>query len=85
MPSSLQAADYSATLQYLKAVEDVGSTEPAAHIGRLRSTSLNDIYVKNGRIREDGTMVHDMYLLRVKSRRNPNATGTSMSPLPRFG
>ncbi|TCV58087.1 substrate-binding family protein [Neorhizobium sp. R1-B] len=66
MPSSLQAADYSATLQYLKAVEDVGSTEPAALIGRLRSTSLNDMYVKNGRIREDGTMVHDMYLLRVK-------------------
>ncbi len=67
MPSSLQAADYSATLQYLKAVESAGSTEPDAVIARLRSTTLNDMFVKGGRIREDGTMLHDMYLLRVKA------------------
>jgi branched-chain amino acid transport system substrate-binding protein len=54
------------SLQYLKAVEAVGTTDPDAVIARLRSGTLNDMYVKNGRIRKDGTMLHDMYLLRVK-------------------
>jgi branched-chain amino acid transport system substrate-binding protein len=67
MPSSLQAADYSAATQYLQAVAAVGSTEPQAVIKQLRRATLNDMYVKNGRIREDGTMLHDMYLLRVKT------------------
>lgn len=66
MPSSLQAADYSAATQFLKAVEAVGSTDPQAVVGHLRGTSLSDPYVRNGRVREDGTMLHDIYLLRVK-------------------
>ncbi len=68
MPSSLQAADYSAALQYLKAVAAVGSTDPDAVIRHLRSVTLSDMYVKEGRIRADGTMLHDVHLLRVKSR-----------------
>ena len=67
MPSSLHAADYSAATQYLKAVAAVGSTEPGAIISYLRSATLNDMYVKNGRVRDDGTMLHDMYLLQVKT------------------
>ncbi len=67
MPSSLQAADYSAALQFLKAVEAVGSADPTAVIGHLREATLNDMYVRNGRIREDGTMLHDIHLLRVKT------------------
>jgi branched-chain amino acid transport system substrate-binding protein len=63
----LQAADYSAATQYLKAVAAVGNTEPAAVIRQLRGTILDDMYVKNGRIRADGTMMHDIYLLRVKA------------------
>ncbi|MGJ7526034.1 ABC transporter substrate-binding protein [Variovorax sp. GB1P17] len=66
MPSSLQAADYSAALQYLKAVAATNSTDPVAVLTYLRKATLNDMYVKDGRIREDGTMLHDMYLLRVK-------------------
>jgi len=66
MPSSLQAADYSAALQYLKAVAAVNSTEPGIVLAHLRRTTFDDIYVRNGRLREDGTMLHDMYLLRVK-------------------
>lgn len=61
MPSSLLAADYSAALQYLKTVAAVGSTETDAVMRHLRSATLNDIYVKNGRIRGDGTMLHDTY------------------------
>jgi branched-chain amino acid transport system substrate-binding protein len=67
MPSSLQAADYSAAFQYLQAVDAVGSTDPEAVIDHLRRAPLNDMYVTNGRIRDDGTMLHDIYLLRVKA------------------
>jgi branched-chain amino acid transport system substrate-binding protein len=66
MPSSLQAADYSAALQYLKAAAAVASTEPEAVVRYLREATLDDMYVTGGRIREDGTMLHDLYLLRVK-------------------
>lgn len=67
MPSSLQAADYSAATQYLRAVEAAGSTDPEAVVRHLRGATLNDMYVRNGRIRDDGTMLHDIYLLRVKA------------------
>jgi len=67
MPSSLQAADYSAVTQYLRAVGATGGTDAKAVIGHLRGATLNDVYVRNGRIRADGTMLHDMYLLRVKA------------------
>lgn len=67
MPSSLQAADYSAALQYLKAIAAVGTTESDPVIRHLRNTTLSDIYLRNAHLREDGTLLHDMYLLRVKA------------------
>lgn len=67
MPSSLQAADYSAALQYLTAVKAVGSADADEVLSQLRQTTINDVYAKNGRIRDNGLMTHDMYLLRVKS------------------
>ena len=67
MPSSLQAADYSATLQYLKAVKALGSDDSDKVLDYLRKTKINDMYAKGGTIRPDGTMEHDMYLLQVKS------------------
>ncbi|RWH72886.1 ABC transporter substrate-binding protein [Mesorhizobium sp.] len=67
MPSSLQAADYSAALQFLKAVDAVGGADPQAVVQQLRGATLNDEYVRDGRIRDDGTMLHDIYLLRVKA------------------
>ena len=67
MPSSLQAADYSAATQYLRAVAATEGTDANAVIGHLRGARLNDRYVRNGRIRADGTMFHDMFLLRVKA------------------
>jgi len=66
MPSSLQAADYSAVKQYLQTVKEIGSTDPDAVTGALRSRVLDDMYVKSGRIREDGMMLHEMYLLKIK-------------------
>jgi branched-chain amino acid transport system substrate-binding protein len=67
MPSSLQVADYSAALQYLKAVAAAGSADADAVLQQMRRMRISDVFVKNGYIRDDGRMVHDMYLLQVKS------------------
>jgi branched-chain amino acid transport system substrate-binding protein len=63
----VQAGTYSATLQYLKAVQALGTDDADAVRKKLRETSLNDAFVKNGRIRQDGRMVHDFYLFEVKA------------------
>jgi branched-chain amino acid transport system substrate-binding protein len=66
MPSSLQAADYSSTTQYLMAVKATGTDDPDKIMAYLRKTKINDMYAKNGYIREDGSMIHEMYLMQVK-------------------
>jgi len=67
MPSSVQAADYSATLQYLMAVKATGTDDADKILAYMRKTKINDMYAKGGFIRDDGRMVHDMYLMQVKS------------------
>ena len=67
MPSSLQAADYSATLQYLTAVKATGTDDPDKVLAQMKKTKINDIYAKGGWIRDDGSMIHDMYLMQVKA------------------
>ncbi len=66
MPSSLQAADYSATTNYLKAVEAAGTTDGDKVMSTLKSMKIDDFYNK-GQIRADGRMIHDMYLFEVKT------------------
>ncbi len=66
MPSSLQAADYSATMDYLNAVKAVGSTDTDKVMAQLHKQKIDDFYAK-GYVREDGSMIHDMYLFQVKS------------------
>ena len=67
MPSSLQAGDYSAALQYLTAAKAIGSDDGDKVLDHLRKAKLNDMFAKNGYIRGDGRMVHDMYLMQVKT------------------
>jgi branched-chain amino acid transport system substrate-binding protein len=67
MPSSLQAADYSATLTYLNAVKATGSDDTDKVMAQMRKTKINDMYAKNGVLRGDGSMIHDMYLMQVKT------------------
>ncbi len=67
MPSSIQAADYSVTLNYLLAVKATGSDDADKVLAHMRSTKVNDVFAKGGYIRPDGRMVHDMYLMQVKS------------------
>ncbi len=66
MPNMTQAGIYSATTHYLKAVEASGTDATAAVMEKMRSAPINDFFVKNGKIREDGRMVHEMYLYEVK-------------------
>jgi branched-chain amino acid transport system substrate-binding protein len=66
MPSFDQAAVYSATLTYLKAVEASGTDDADAVMATLKKTKINDVFTKGGYIRVDGRMVHDMYLMQVK-------------------
>ena len=66
MPSSLQAADYSATTNYLKAVEAAGTLDGDKVMATLKSMKIDDFYNK-GQIRADGRMIHDMYLYEVKT------------------
>ncbi len=67
MPSSLQAGDYSAALTYLAAVKATGSDDADKVLAQMRKTKINDVFTKGGYIRDDGTMVHDMYLMQVKT------------------
>ena len=66
MPSSLQAADYSAAANYLKAVQTAGTTDADKVMSTLKTMKFDDFYGK-GQIRADGRMIHDMYLFQVKS------------------
>jgi len=65
-PSMLQAADYSAATNYLNAVKAVGGDDADKVMAYLKKTKINDMFTKNGEIRPDGRMVHDMYLMQVK-------------------
>ena len=65
MPSSLQAADYSAATNYLKAVQTAGTTDADKVMSTMKTMKIDDFYNK-GQIRADGRMIHDMYLFEVK-------------------
>lgn len=67
MPTMMQAGMYSAALHYLAAVEATKTDETKTVIARMKATPVNDVFATNGRIRDDGQMVHDMYLMQVKT------------------
>ena len=67
MPTEVQAADYSATMTYLKAVQAAKTTDADKVMEQLKKTPINDFYAKGGVIRPDGRMVHEMYLMQVKA------------------
>jgi branched-chain amino acid transport system substrate-binding protein len=65
-PTSAQAGVYSSIMHYLQAVKAAGTTDSAAVMKIMKDTPINDMFARNGRIRDDGRMVHDMYLFEVK-------------------
>ncbi|MHC2624598.1 branched-chain amino acid transport system substrate-binding protein [Bradyrhizobium huanghuaihaiense] len=66
MPTMNQAATYSATLHYLKAVQAAGTKDTKTVMAKMRELPVKDAFTDNGTLREDGRMVHSMYLFQVK-------------------
>jgi len=66
MPTMGDAGDYSSTLHYLKAVQAAGTDDTATVMAKMREMPINDMFAKNGKLRADGRMVHDMYVYQVK-------------------
>ncbi len=66
-PTVLHAADYSATMHYLNAVKALGTDDGTKVVEKMRATVVNDMFATKGTIRPDGRMVHDMYLMQVKT------------------
>ena len=65
MPTEIQAADYSATMNYLKAVEAAKTVDADKVMATWRGMKMNDFF-GSGQLRPDGRYVHDMYLMEVK-------------------
>src|ERR1700726_3144588 len=66
-PTMDQAGIYSATMTYLKAVKAVGATDSDKVMAELKRMKINDMFATGGYIRADGVMIHDMYVMQVKS------------------
>ncbi|WP_367065638.1 ABC transporter substrate-binding protein [Oryzisolibacter sp. LB2S] len=72
-PTEIQAADYSATMNYLKAVQAAGTTDADKVMETWRGMKMDDFFAK-GQIRPDGRYVHDMYLVQVKAPKESKGT-----------
>jgi branched-chain amino acid transport system substrate-binding protein len=66
-PSDFQAGTYSAVRSYLLGVQAANSLDPKAVIAKMREMKVDDAFTDNGVLRPDGRMVHDLYLLQVKT------------------
>jgi branched-chain amino acid transport system substrate-binding protein len=67
MPTMVQAGVYSSIMHYLAAIKAAGTDEAKAVVAKMKEMPVNDFFAQNGRIRADGRMVHDMYLVQVKT------------------
>ncbi len=67
MPSMLQAGVYGSVLHYLKAVKAAGTDDADKVAAAMRSMAINDAFTENAKIREDGRVLRDMYLAKVKT------------------
>jgi branched-chain amino acid transport system substrate-binding protein len=66
-PTMIQAGTYGATLHYLKAVKAAGTDEAKAVMAKMKEMPINDFMTTNGRIREDGRVIRNMYLMQAKT------------------
>ncbi|MBF0391568.1 MAG: ABC transporter substrate-binding protein [Alphaproteobacteria bacterium] len=66
MPTMIHAGVYSSVMQYLKAIDAAGTDDGVAVSAKLREMPVKDFFAKDGKVRADGRMIHDMYLAQVK-------------------
>jgi branched-chain amino acid transport system substrate-binding protein len=67
MPTMWQAGVYSSVMNYLNAVKDSGTDDPLKVAARMREKPIDDFFARHGRLREDNLMVHDLFLVQVKT------------------
>src|SRR5260221_14183897 len=75
----VQAGVYGAVTHYLKAIEAAKSDEGKAVVAKMREIPINDFMTKNGKLREDGRVMRDMYLFQVRRRAIPSISTTTTS------
>lgn len=66
MPTMIQTGVYGSVLHYLKAIKAAGTDDPAKVMAKMRELPIEDTFVHGGKLREDGRVIRDMYLARVK-------------------
>jgi branched-chain amino acid transport system substrate-binding protein len=66
MPTMWQAGVYSSVINYLNAVKESGTDDPLTVAARMREKPIEDFFARNGRLRDDNLMVHDLMLVQVK-------------------
>jgi len=66
MPTMRQAGVYSSVIHYLKAIQAAGTDDPLNVTAKMREMPVEDFFSRNGHLREDGLMVHDLMLVQVK-------------------
>jgi branched-chain amino acid transport system substrate-binding protein len=67
MPTQAQASVYSAVHHYIDSIAAAGTDEAKAVMAKMRELPVNDFYARNGHLRQDGRLVHDMYFAQVKT------------------
>jgi len=72
MPTMWQAGVYSSVTQYLQAIKATGTDDPLKVAAKMREAPIDDVFARNGRLREDGLMVHDLMLVQVKAPEESN-------------
>jgi branched-chain amino acid transport system substrate-binding protein len=65
-PSAVQAGTYSATLSYLRAVKAAGTDDADKVRAQLLKAKLDTPMDRNGWVREDGRVMHEMLLVEIK-------------------
>jgi len=74
-PTADQAATYSEVRHYLRSVEAAKTLDAAILMAKMRELPINDAYADNGHLREDGQLVHDLYLVKIKTATESKETG----------
>ena len=67
MPTMWQAGVYSSVMHYLQAIKDSGTDEPLKVAAKMKEKPVEDFFSRNGKLRDDNLMVHDLVLVQVKS------------------
>ena len=66
MPTMIHTGVYGSVLHYLKAIQAAGTDDPQTVMAKMRELPIEDVFVHGGKLREDGRVIRDMYLARVK-------------------